>query len=117
MNEHWHNISDIRCDSGKLFSANVVAAAYSPWFSGHFPEEPILPGIAQLSMVVDLIQKCCEKNNLSIKKLKKIKFKSLVKPEEILHITVTLKENSQGTYSFKIVSNGNTASAGLITAL
>ena len=115
MNEHWHNISDIKCDSDKLFSANAVVAKDSPWFSGHFPEEPILPGIAQLSMVFELIQRCCNRNNLSIKKLKKIKFKSLVKPEEMLHITVTLKENSQDTYSFKIISNGNTASAGLIT--
>jgi 3-hydroxymyristoyl/3-hydroxydecanoyl-(acyl carrier protein) dehydratase len=28
----------------------------SPWFDGHFPEDPTLPGIAQLEMAVDAIR-------------------------------------------------------------
>lgn len=115
MNEQWHSITDIKCNSGKLISANAVAPKSSPWFSGHFPEEPILPGIAQLSMVFEIIKECNNKKDLLIKSLKKIKFKSIIRPEELLNISVTLNEKSDNIYSFKIISNDNIVCTGQMT--
>lgn len=82
--------------------AQVTADSRSPWFAGHFPEDPILPGIAQLSMVTDSIANALQKE-LSLKSIARIKFKKIIRPGDILdiHIMATKKE---GHYSFRISS-------------
>lgn len=82
--------------------ASVTTAAHSPWFSGHFPDDPVLPGIAQLKMVVDLITKTGEKN-LRMTGLGRVKFRKIVRPEELLDIHVTCG-NKTDQYNFKITS-------------
>lgn len=48
-------------------------------FKGHFPSQPILPGVAQIEMVRFALETFFEKK-VSIKKIKKTKFSSLIKP-------------------------------------
>jgi len=48
----------------------------SPWFDGHFPENPTLPGIAQLEMAIDTIR-LVSKKNLSVTGFRKVRFKRL----------------------------------------
>jgi 3-hydroxymyristoyl/3-hydroxydecanoyl-(acyl carrier protein) dehydratase len=59
--------------------------ADSPWFSGHFPDNPILPGVAQLEMVAAAIAGISSKN-LYVSRLSRVKFKNLVRPGERLRI-------------------------------
>ncbi|MFH0976910.1 MAG: hypothetical protein V1874_14100 [Spirochaetota bacterium] len=117
MND-WYSLSNLQLDSGKNISANAVVPADSPWFSGHFPGQPILPGIAELSIVFDLLKKnhniTGNKNNLIILSLKKVRFKVLVKPEELLNIKVIQVENSANTYSFKITAANKLTCSGTI---
>ena len=76
----------------------------SPWFSGHFPNDPILPGIAQLKMVVDLIANSSTEN-LDLTSLSRIKFKKIIRPEQKLDIHVT-PGKKKDQYMFRI-TNGN----------
>jgi 3-hydroxyacyl-[acyl-carrier-protein] dehydratase len=116
MNESWYSLTNIDVSQNSI-SAKAAVTADSPWFSGHFPGEPILPGIAELSIIFDIIKNEFYKNTkkLKILSLKKIRFKFLVKPEEILDIIVTLTENMTNTYSFKITLGNNIACSGIIT--
>lgn len=82
--------------------ASVTTAAHSPWFSGHFPDDPILPGIAQLKMVIDLIARS-EKGDLRMTGLSRVKFRKIVRPGEVLDIHVTCG-NKKDQYTFKITS-------------
>jgi 3-hydroxyacyl-[acyl-carrier-protein] dehydratase len=114
----WYSLSNLQFDSGKNITANAVVPADSPWFSGHFPGQPILPGIAELSMILDLLKKnhniTGNKNNLIILSLKKVRFKILVKPEELLEIKVIQIENSVNTYSFRITAANKLTCSGII---
>jgi hypothetical protein len=57
MKEIWHSISYNKgIAQGSTVWADAYIGAASPWFSGHFPDEPILPGIAILSMVSEVIR-------------------------------------------------------------
>jgi 3-hydroxymyristoyl/3-hydroxydecanoyl-(acyl carrier protein) dehydratase len=76
----------------------------SPWFSGHFPNDPILPGIAQLKMVLDLIAKSSP-GSFSMTSLSRIKFRKIIKPDQRLDIHVT-PGKKEDQYIFKI-TNGN----------
>jgi len=67
---------------------HVVVEQRSPWFSGHFPNNPVLPGVAQLKMVLDLLARRGY-GNIRLAGLSRVKFRRLVRPGEMLDIAVT----------------------------
>lgn len=117
MNKPWYLLSNINISIDKKVTANAIAPAESNWFSGHFPGEPILPGIAQLSMIFDLINQCYYNNTkqLKINSFKKVRFKYLVKPGESLNIKINPTEKPENSFSFKIFKGEETACSGFIT--
>ncbi len=85
-------------------TASVITAGDSPWFSGHFPNTPILPGIAQLKMVVDLIRQSTA-DDVQITGLSRVKFRKIVLPDEQLDIRLIFgnKEN----YCMFMITSGS----------
>lgn len=86
----------------------------SPWFSGHFPGEPILPGIAQLDMVRDAVARL-HQAPFRVSGVKKVRFKRVVKPEELMRITVVPKKGEDMSYVFRITVEGEQVSNGILT--
>jgi 3-hydroxyacyl-[acyl-carrier-protein] dehydratase len=86
----------------------------SLWFSGHFPDNPILPGIAQLSIVLDMIQQTTTEK-LSIQEFKRVKFKQIIRPDDPLEIQAVRSQKEPDTYSFTIQIRGETACQGIMT--
>lgn len=80
------------------------------WFSGHFPGRPILPGVAQLKAVVDLIV-ATEKEQLVFTGLSRVKFKRIVAPDEQLDIHVFCG-NEKHHYMFTITSDSEDVCSG-----
>jgi 3-hydroxyacyl-[acyl-carrier-protein] dehydratase len=115
MSELWYSLSNLQGTDDKV-RANAVVPAGSSWFSGHFPDEPIVPGIAELSMIFDIIKSFYYKNieNLKLVSYKKIRFKYIVRPDELLDIIITSVEKLN-TFSFKINAGDNLACSGYIT--
>ena len=66
-----------------------------PGFQGHFPGNPILPAIVQLSAVRYLAEKSFGKN-LSPDKISRAKFRAMVIPEQHVHVELTLKNSEKG---------------------
>jgi 3-hydroxymyristoyl/3-hydroxydecanoyl-(acyl carrier protein) dehydratase len=83
-----------------VITVDTAVPADSPWFSGHFPGNPILPGIAQLEMVAAAIAQSSGKN-LYVTRLGRVKFKALVHPDERLRIEARAKAEV-GTFAFSI---------------
>ena len=65
---------------------NNSAETGSPWFSGHFPDAPILPGIAILSMVTDAIthHESEKGKKIRIASIRGVRFRLPVRPDELL---------------------------------
>ncbi len=84
----------------------------SPWFDGHFPGDPIFPGIAQLQMVCDLIADELQVP-LQLVRLSRVKFKKIIRPGEILDMHATCG-NKENLYTFTIMSEGQEACSGMI---
>jgi 3-hydroxymyristoyl/3-hydroxydecanoyl-(acyl carrier protein) dehydratase len=119
--EKWHAVSlkGDRLESGGLVLADVEIEADSPWFSGHFPNEPTLPGIALLSMVSDLIRRrAAEKNEcVTISGIRRVRFRLPVRPGAVLSISLWPPDRPNpvaGVYAFKIAMNGETACSGMM---
>lgn len=90
--------------------ASVRIGGDSPWFSGHFPDDPILPGIAQLKMVADLIVASAA-GQVRLAGLSRVKFRKIVRPGELLDICVACGDNTD-QYTFKITSGNENVCSG-----
>ncbi len=100
-------------DGGERIAVSVIVDGNSPWFSGHFPGDPILPGIAQLKMVVDLVSESGKGNHLCMTGLSRIKFRKTVRPGDQLDIEVRCDKN-KGQYLFNITSGVEDVCSGRI---
>lgn len=117
MEGQWNLIGEIHSDRENEIEASCFVPADSPWFEGHFPGEPILPGIAIVHTVEQAILKDIQKNNerVMLDELRRIRFVQPVRPGEELKITV-LREDTGGEilFSFKVINKENIVCSGLI---
>ena len=98
----WYSLTNIKCSDEGEISADIKIKPDSPWFSGHFPGDPILPGIAQLAMVFDAIKHRIH-DDLKISVVRRVRFKQVVKPKDELTLTVQPISEHPFSYSFKIM--------------
>ncbi len=98
----WYSRIATEVDQNSTMQARVTAEADSPWFSGHFPGDPILPGIAQLSMVTESLRTVFGKNG-SLESVSRIKFKKIIRPGDIMDIKIRAG-GKNNHYSFTISS-------------
>ena len=88
------------------------------WFQGHFPTQPVLPGVTQLNWVISYAQKLFN-FNLSISSIEVVKFQSPILPNDHLKLTLIWDKDTQKlkfTYSFITQYNNNKiASTGKLT--
>ncbi len=117
MEGQWNLIWEIHSGRENEIEASCFVPADSPWFEGHFPGEPILPGIAIVHTVEQAILKDIQKNNerVVLDELRRIRFVQPVRPGEELKITV-LREDTGGEilFSFKVINKENIVCSGLI---
>jgi len=116
MDETWHSVSYNQQDA---LSVEACTGAGSPWFSGHFPGDPILPGIAILSMVTDaMIHHESERGRkIRITGIRRVRFRQPVRPGEALTISLSLSHQEAGiSYQFKVSVNEKTACTGIVAA-
>ena len=83
------------------------------WFQGHFPGEPILPGISQVHMAVLLSAEVFgwapDGSDLN-----RVKFKDIIRPGETLDLTLTA-DRDRGRLGFRwLRANGGEASSGSV---
>ncbi len=110
----WHLLSVLPQSSSGELLARAETVAESPWFSGHFPGEPILPGIAQIAMVLETIRRA-EGRDVCIAGLKRVRFKQVIEPGDEITIRVRPRESGDDCYSFQVTVGGEIACSGLIT--
>jgi 3-hydroxyacyl-[acyl-carrier-protein] dehydratase len=117
MDETWHSISYERDTSSDAALAEARAETGSHWFSGHFPNEPILPGIAILSMVTDVIKhhESEKGKKIWISAIRRVRFRLPVRPGDMLTISAYLSpQGDDRSYHFKVTLHGQTACTGIV---
>ncbi len=106
-----------------ITSNEIEALAYVPidssWFLGHFPNEPILPGIALIHMAEQAIIQAAaaQDEEITFEALKRVRFTRPVRPGESLRLNITGEETGEKTlFTFKITHDENIVCSGLIAA-
>jgi 3-hydroxymyristoyl/3-hydroxydecanoyl-(acyl carrier protein) dehydratase len=91
----------------------VSIPADSPWFQGHFPGDPMLPGIAQLHLVMDAIRASLGRG-VRLVGLKRVRFKRVIRPEETIEIAAEPVPDKPGMIRFQLMIDGENACSGLM---
>lgn len=99
----------IECDPGKTLSALKNVTFNEPFFQGHFPKQPIMPGvliIEALAQATGLLSFCTMTEEESKDKLymlvgiDKARFRGQVGPGDQLILNVTLNRNMRGMWMY-----------------
>ena len=109
----WYELIQIEKSVSNLISAEIQVLPESPWFCGHFPEEPILPGIAQLGMVFDAICQLTDQE-LKISAVSRVRFKQIIRPGDRLTITAQSLADRDEAFSFRVLAGGEVACNGVM---
>ena len=110
------SLTEYTVDRGEDMSVNgtFVFQPDFPCFQGHFPDQPILPGIIQMAAVRSLAIKALNRQ-LVPTATGRIKFRGFIQPKEQISINVNLKK-SQMTWRaiFSISHENETVTTGRI---
>ncbi len=76
--------------NGELVEASVQLNKDHEVFKGHFPGNPIMPGVCTIQLVKELTEKALEKE-LFLSVVSNVKFMAIINPEQNDTIRVALK--------------------------
>ncbi|MDA8140909.1 MAG: hypothetical protein M0036_19850 [Desulfobacteraceae bacterium] len=109
---HYEMTNQILAADGTM-AAQVRVPPGSAWFDGHFPGLPVLPGIAQLGMVVDLIRGMMG-SPVRVAEVNRVRFKQMIRPDDRLSVVVEPKPSGKGGYGFRILKHDEVVCSGAI---
>ena len=93
---------------GEILNASVLIMRDHPVFDGHFPGNPVLPGVCTLQIAGELLSKYLDQKLILIKS-DNIKFMSLVIPtgNTILNYEISLSQQLENVLSVKCAVTSN----------
>ncbi|MEK6534188.1 MAG: FabA/FabZ family ACP-dehydratase [Thermodesulfobacteriota bacterium] len=101
----------------------VVASARFPndsgWFSGHFPDNPIVPGVALIALVAEAVGERgrSEGRSLAITGVRRVRFRLPVRPDdEVTLEAIRMPKKERTAYVFNVYLAGENACSGVLTA-
>ncbi|NPU83543.1 MAG: hypothetical protein HPY65_03560 [Syntrophaceae bacterium] len=116
MTEYWQDLKLI----GKEASGRIVAEArFSPeslWFSGHFPGHPIVPGVALLYLVAEVLRRGeAGEDRVIVESIRRVRFRQPARPGDNLTVHVAPEQGDmEGEYLFRLLSGAETVCSGSI---
>lgn len=108
---NWQRVTDIRVSGEGDITAKAGVDEESPWFSGHFPGDPVVPGIAQLAMVYRVIEgaRGCR---FTVSGVRRVRFKQIVRPGDALRLEIKPLGDDDTEYMFRILKQADVVCTG-----
>lgn len=118
----------LTCELGKSLTAIKNVTVNEPFFNGHFPQAPVMPGVLILEALAQAAGILIFKTeNVSLDKdnwfflagIDKARFKKIVQPGDQLHLEIKMLKARTGLWKFEGIAtvNGQLAcSAEILTA-
>jgi 3-hydroxyacyl-[acyl-carrier-protein] dehydratase len=100
--KNFYSITPIVSKDNSDFTFGILLNREHRIYAGHFPQQPVVPGVCMILMIRELAEKALG-NNLMFSDISNIKFLSLVNPSinNELMVKLTLGSTETGFYSVK----------------
>ena len=109
----WYRLNKIGRSDENEIRAEIQVPVASPWFDGHFPGEPVLPGLAQISIVFDVIQEASD-GQWVVSSVSRIRFKRIIRPDDRLEVIASPLAKEADGFSFRIQVRGDLVCSGVM---
>jgi 3-hydroxyacyl-[acyl-carrier-protein] dehydratase len=93
----FFNISNLQ-STGSDVKADLVINASHKIFEGHFPGQPVVPGVCMMQMVKEILEASVEKKT-DLVKAHEMKFLAILDPTKnnLIHSALNYREGADGT--------------------
>ena len=98
-----------------LGRATAVIPEKSAWFDGHFPNNPVLPGIAVLNLAERMILRQAQKKHLkwALIQMDRVRFRRLLRPGDRIVLKASVDYSNPGaSHRFEVFSDNESVCAG-----
>ncbi|WP_264337933.1 3-hydroxyacyl-ACP dehydratase FabZ [Wolbachia endosymbiont (group A) of Cheilosia soror] len=101
----------IECDPSKSIKAIKNVTFNEPFFIGHFPGHPIMPGVliieslAQASAICVLGKETIENKVVYLRSIENAKFRKLVTPGDTLILQANIQSVCLGVHKFRCIAS------------
>jgi 3-hydroxyacyl-[acyl-carrier-protein] dehydratase len=85
----------------------------NPFFSGHFPGEPILPGVAHLGLALQAAEQL-EERPVFLSGVRNFRLRQVVRPGDVVEVRVT-RSSRAGEIRFEVCKGDLVASSGVLS--
>ena len=89
---HFYSLTNFNFDNNQL-KAVIELNAEHDVFKGHFPNNPVVPGVCMLQILKELVEKATE-TKLYIKECSNVKFMALINPEVHSELKIVIDMNA-----------------------
>nr|WP_319395709.1 hydroxymyristoyl-ACP dehydratase [uncultured Desulfobacter sp.] len=108
-----YELTEISMTQDSVITAQFIVKSGSPWFEGHFPDNPIVPGIAQMNMIFDLMQRTMGPG-LKLEGFKRVRFKQLIRPDTPISVLVKPGKKSPNRFEYQLTADQKIVCTGFI---
>ena len=112
MLENFYTLNQIESQGEGKYLCRITLNAAHPIFAGHFPDNPVTPGVCMLQIIKNITEKITQKK-LFLSKTSQVKFMTLINPNTAGELTLQL-ELAEHPYTIVVK---NTTSFGDTVAL
>jgi len=113
----WLPIGDIKISALGRLETSVRLEASSSWFSGHFEECAVVPGVALLAFVAETVKRQGERQGRSLEAsgFFKVRFRKVIFPEEGLHVSVaSMPPGPEAELPFDVTCGSESVAQGVL---
>lgn len=105
--ENLYKLDSFDSDAQKAV-ASVTLNVQHKIFEGHFPGQPVLPGVCQLQMVKELLERATT-DKLFLSEAANCKFLQMIDPTQtnVLAITIDYKKEAEAVTCNAIIKSGD----------
>ena len=117
--DRWLPLENTRMTPEGRWESTVQFEPSSEWFSGHFDECPLVPGVALLALVAELLKRQGHEQGrrLEVSGFSKVRFKKLVTPDEELNLSMAaMPSGSEADLDLHITCRGDAVANGVLKA-
>jgi len=118
--DKWLPLEDIQTTPEGRWESSIRFGPSSKWFSGHFDECPLVPGVALLALAAETVKRQGREQRrfLEVFGFSRVRFKRFVFPNEELLISVAaMPSGFEAELDFHVTCHGNTVAQGVLKAV